>query len=322
MNIIEGIIPVAPTAFTDNEELDLPGQRRIVDFLVDAGTNGICVLANYSEQFSLTDQERQQVLEATLDQSDGRLPVCVTTSHYSTRIAAERSRQAQDQGASLVMLMAPFFGASMKVDEHGVLEYFKRVADGLEIPIMIQDAPMSTTPLSVDLLARIAREVPQVQYAKIEVAGTADKLRSLSEVAGRDLPGLYDGEEAVTLIPDLDAGARGTMTSCMIPDKLGQAARAHLAGDRAAAEEMWEDMLPLIQFENRQCGLRATKILMKEGGILRSDRTRAPFNPVHPETRQQLIDLARRKNAFILDWAGLPSARAQNLLSAAAGSFH
>lgn len=317
MTIIEGIIPVAPTAFTDDEELDLPGQRRIVDFLIDAGADGICVLANYSEQFSLTDQERQQVLSATLKQAEGRLPVCVTTSHYSTRIAAERSRQAQDQGASLVMLMPPFFGASMKVDEHGVLEYFKRVADGLEIPIMIQDAPMSTTTLSVDLLARIAHEVPQVQYAKIEVAGTADKLRSLTEVAGQDLPGLFDGEEAVTLIPDLDAGAKGTMTSCMIPEKLGQAARAYLAGDRAGAEDIWEDMLPLIQFENRQGGLRAAKILMKEGGILRSDRTRAPFNAVHPETRRQLIELARRKNALILQWADRPTAPVLSLQSAA-----
>lgn len=304
MPTIEGVLPVAPTAFTDEEDLDLAGQRRIVDFLFDAGADGICILANYSEQFSLTDQERNQVLTATLDQADGKLPVCVTTSHFSSRIAAERSRRAQDQGASIVMLMAPFVGASMKVDEPAVLEYFKRVADGLEIPIMIQDAPMSPTPLSVDVLARIAREVPQVQYAKIEVAGTAEKLRSLSEAAGNDLPGLFDGEEAVTLIHDLDAGAKGTMTSSMIPDKLGEAVRRYHAGDRAAAETIWEDMLPLIQFENRQSGLRATKILMKEGGILKSDKTRAPFNPVHPDTRRQLIELAHRKDAFILRWAG------------------
>lgn len=322
MTTIEGIVPVAPTAFTDGEELDLEGQQRIVDFLVDAEVDGICILANYSEQFSLTDEERHQVLTATLERAADRLPICVTTSHYSTKIAARRCRQAQELGASLVMLMPPFFGASMKVDEQGVVEYFKRVADGLEIPVMIQDAPMSTTPMTVDLMARIAREVPQVQYAKIEVPRTADKLRGLAEIAGQDLPGLFDGEEAVTLIPDFDAGARGTMTSSMIPDVLGTAARAHLRGDRAQAVEIWEDMLPLIQFENRQCGLLATKVLMKEGGILSSERTRAPFPAIHPTTRRQLVELAQRKDAFILRWAGERTGRTHipNTTAAAGGS--
>src|SRR6185437_5617975 len=120
-----------------------------------------CILANYSEQFSLTDEERDRVIDATVAQAAGRLPVAVTVSHFSARIAAQRARHAESAGAQLVMLMPPFFGATMRVPEAAVLEYFKRVADGLTIDIMIQDAPLSTTPLSVDLLAALAREVPQ-----------------------------------------------------------------------------------------------------------------------------------------------------------------
>ncbi|MFJ6281249.1 dihydrodipicolinate synthase family protein [Arthrobacter subterraneus] len=300
---LKGVIPVAPTAFTEDEELDLESQKRIVDYLVDAGSDAICVLANFSEQFSLTDEERESVVAATMNQADNRIPVCVTTSHYSARIAAERSQQAQEQGAAMVMLMPPFVGSSITVSEEGVLEYFKRVADNLDVPIMVQDAPMSPTPLSVELLARLAKEVPQVRYAKIEIAGAAEKIRSLVGAAGEALPGPFDGEESVTLIPDLEAGAQGTMSSGMIPDKLGQIVHKFLAGERAAAEEMWEDMLPMIQFENRQCGLRATKILMEEGSIIRSAKTRAPMQEVHPETRQQLLALAKRKDALILRWS-------------------
>lgn len=300
---LKGVIPVAPTAFTEDEQLDLESQKRIVDYLVDAGSDAICVLANFSEQFSLTDEERESVVTTTMNQADNRIPICVTTSHYSARIAAARSRQAQEQGAAMVMLMPPFVGSSITVSEDGVLDYFKRVADNLDIPIMVQDAPMSPTPLSVDLLARLAKEVPQVKYAKIEIAGAADKIRSLIRAAGEALPGPFDGEESVTLIPDLEAGAQGTMSSGMIPDKLGQIVHKFLAGERAAAEEIWEDMLPLIQFENRQCGLRATKILMEEGSIIRSAKTRAPMQDLHPETRQQLLALAKRKDAFILRWS-------------------
>jgi dihydrodipicolinate synthase/N-acetylneuraminate lyase len=303
MSIIRGIIPVAPTVFTDSEELDLSGQRRVVDYLVDGRSDAVCILANYSEQFSLTDEERKLVLTATLDQASGRLPVCVTTSHFSARIAAQHSQQAQERGATMVMLMAPFFGATLKVDDDAVVEYFKRVTDVLEIDVMVQDTPMSPTALSVALLARLAREIPQIKYAKIEMPQTADKLRTLIAATGDDLPGVYDGEEAITLIPDLDAGAQGTMSSCMVPDQLGQIVRDFHAGDRDKAVAQWENLLPLIHFENRQCGLRATKVLMKEGRIIKSEKTRAPLNELHPDTRSQLLEIAKRKDPLVLRWS-------------------
>jgi 2-keto-3-deoxy-L-arabinonate dehydratase len=303
MSVIKGVMPVAPTIFTDTEELDLEGQRRVVDYLVDGGSDAVCILANYSEQFSLTDKERELVLATTLDQAAGRLPVCVTTSHFSARIARERNLQAQEMGASLLMLMPPFFGATMKVDDEAVLEYFRRVADGVEIDIMIQDAPMSPTALSVPLLARLAREIPQIKYVKIEVPQAADKLRALIAATGSDLPGPFDGEEAITLIPDLEAGAQGTMSSCMVPDELGQIVRDFHAGNRDEAVRHWETLLPFIHFENRQCGLRATKVLMKEGNIIESDKTRAPIQELHPDTRSQLIELAKRHDPLVLRWA-------------------
>jgi 2-keto-3-deoxy-L-arabinonate dehydratase len=303
MSVFKGVMPVAPTIFTDDEELDLEGQRRVVDYLVDGGSDAVCILANYSEQFSLTDEERELVLTATMEQAAGRLPVCVTTSHFSSRIARQRSLRAQEMGASLVMLMPPFVGATMNVDDEAVMEYFRRVSDGLEIDIMIQDAPMSPTTLSVPLLARLAREIPQIKYAKIETAQAADKLRALIAAAGNDLPGPFDGEEAITLIPDLEAGAQGTMSSCMVPDQLGQIVRDFHAGERDKAVRQWEDLLPFIHFENRQCGLRATKVLMKEGNIIGSDTTRAPIGDLHPDTRSQLVELAKRHNPLVLRWA-------------------
>ena len=69
-------------------ELDLPGQMRCVDFMIDAGSNGLCILANFSEQFSLSDAERETLTTAILDHVAGRVPVIVTTTHYGTRICA------------------------------------------------------------------------------------------------------------------------------------------------------------------------------------------------------------------------------------------
>ena len=300
--LLSGVVPVVPTIFRDDETVDLDGTVRVVDYLIDAGVDGVCLLANYSEQFSLTDAEREEIGRRLLGHIAGRLPVIVTTSHYSARVAAARSRAAQELGASMVMVMPPFFGATMTVPGPGVIEYFRRVADAIDIPIMVQDAPLSATPLPAGLLVDLVRQVPQVQYAKIEVPGAADKLSALVSALGDRLPGPFDGEESVTLIPDLDAGATGTMPSSMVPGELGQIVRAHAAGDRAKAVRAWEDLLPLIHFENRQCGLRAQKILLAEGGIIGSDRTRAPLRPVPPRTRRGLIELAQQRDPLILRW--------------------
>lgn len=300
---ISGVIPVAPTVFDEHENLDLAGQRRVVDYLLVGQADGVCVLANYSEQFSLTDSEREEVIAATLEQASGKLPVVVTTSHYSARVANQRCLRAQHQGASMVMLMAPFVGATMTVEWEQVIEYFKRVADGLDIPIMIQDAPMSPTRFPVWLLTRLVTEIEQICYVKIETSQAAGKLRALIDSVGDRLPGPFDGEEAITLIPDLKAGACGTMSSCLVPDRLGYIVREFHAGREDIAIEAWEDILPLIHFENRQCGLRATKVLMKEGGLIANDTTRSPLGPLPAGTRRQLVKLAERKEALIMRWS-------------------
>jgi dihydrodipicolinate synthase/N-acetylneuraminate lyase len=80
------------------------------------------------------------------------VPVIVTTSHYSARVAAERSRDAQNIGAAMVMLMPPFFGATLTVAGPAVIEYFSQVTDAIDIPVMVQDAPLSATPLPTSLL--------------------------------------------------------------------------------------------------------------------------------------------------------------------------
>lgn len=299
---LTGVMPVAPTVFTDEQELDLDGQRRVMDFLVDAGSSAVCVLANYSEQFSLDDAERNLVARASVEQVAGRVPVAITTSHYSARIAARRSREAQDLGAELVMLMPPFFGATMSCSDDDVVRYFREVASGLDIDIMIQDAPMSTTRLSVELLARLAEEVPRIRYAKIEVPRAAAKLRRLGEGAPA-LPGLFDGEESVTLIPDLDAGAIGTMCSAMVPDLLVPVVRDHLTGNRATAVEAWESLLPAIHYENRQCGLQAAKIALAEGGVIRSARCRTPLEVLEAATADGLVELLRARDPLVLRWA-------------------
>ncbi|KJC33599.1 cytochrome C biogenesis protein CcdA [Bradyrhizobium sp. LTSP885] len=297
-----GVFPVAPTIFDANGNLDLDGQRRCIDFMIDAGSHGICILANFSEQFVLTDAERDTVMHAVLDHVAGRIPVIVTTTHFSSSVCAARSRQAEAAGAAMVMVMPPYHGATFRVPEPSIYEFYRVVSDAISIPIMIQDAPVAGTPLSVDFLARMAKELANISYFKIEVPMAANKLRSLIEKGGSSIEGPWDGEEAITLMADLDAGATGAMTGGGYPDGIRQIMDPFLAGRRDEAVRAYARWLPLINYENRQCGLQACKVLMREGGVIKSDMVRHPLQPLHPATRAGLIEIARTLDPVVLRW--------------------
>ena len=298
-----GVFPVVPTTFTESGELDLASQKRCVDFMIDAGCSGLAILANFSEQFVLSDAERDVLTRTILEHVAGRVPVIVTTTHFSTRICIERSRAAEALGAAIVMSMPPYHGATIRVAEEKTHEFFARLSAAITIPIMIQDAPVSGVALSAPFLARMAKEIEHVAYFKIETAGAAAKLRELIRLGGEAIEGPWDGEEAITLLADLDAGANGSMTGGGYVDGLRPIVDDYLAGRRDAAIAGYNRWLPLINYENRQCGLLAAKALMKEGGVIACDAPRHPFPPLHPAARKGLIEVAKSLDPLVLRWA-------------------
>lgn len=301
-NPLTGILPVAPTPFHADGAVDEEGMRRVLDCMIDQGVDAICILANYSEQFVLSDAERETLTRVSLEHVGDRVPMIVTVSHFSTQVVIDRARAAQNMGASMLMMMPPYHGVGLVPPPEGIFEHFAHVSDAIDIPIMIQDAPLSGATLPVPLLVRMAKEIKNVSYFKMETPFAADKLAALIEAGGKDIVGPFDGEEAVTLLADLDAGCTGTMTSALQPELIRPIVTNYLAGDLDAAIAGWRDCLPLINHENRQCGLRAAKVVMKEGGVIRSDHVRHPLQPMTQRTRDRLLQLAAERDVIALRW--------------------
>ena len=299
--VYQGIWPVAPTPFSADGMVDYKGMIRVLDCMIDQGVDGICILANFSEQFLISDAEREQLTRVCLEHAGERIPLIVTISHFATDIAVTRAKFAKQLGAEAVMMMAPYHGALLKGTAEQTYEQLARVGD-VGIPIMIQDAPLSGVDLPVDFLIRVAKTIDMVKMFKIECAGAAAKLRVLVDEGGAAIEAPFDGEEAITLLADLDAGARGSMTSALIPDLIRPVIFAHMEGRRDEAVEGYSRLLPVINHENRQCGFRAAKEAMVEGGVIKSAFCRHPIAPLHPQTRQALIELMAPHDPVVLRW--------------------
>ena len=301
MTVYSGIWPVAPTPFHDSGAIDEDGMRRVLDCMIDQGVDGICILANFSEQFLISDAERETLTRLSLDHVAGRVPVIVTISHYATPLVVERARFVKSLGAAMVMMMPPYHGALLKGTPEQTFEQFACVGE-VGLPIMVQDAPLSGVELSVPLLLRMAREIEMVKLFKIECPQAAAKLRALIAEGGEAIEGPFDGEEGITLLADLEAGATGSMTSALIPDQIKPVIDKFAAGDRDAAAAAFARVLPAINHENRQCGFRSAKAAMVEGGVIKSESCRHPIPPLHPETRDSLIRLIRPLDPVVLRW--------------------
>src|ERR1700730_2209193 len=107
---LTGILPIVPTIFDEQGNLDGAGQRATVDFLLRADVHGVVLLANASEGYAVTEGERHQVIKIAVERISRRVPVVVTCNHPSTVVAIRYVQEAEELGASALMFLPPFFG--------------------------------------------------------------------------------------------------------------------------------------------------------------------------------------------------------------------
>src|SRR5438309_6338087 len=136
---MQGVFPILATTFHDDGSLDLASQANLVRHLLAQGAHGLGLFGNAGEGYALTDDERTRLLE--LVRGITKAPLIVSTGHSGTCLAAELSRKAQGLGADGLMVLPPSF---MKTDADGLMFYYESISKAVNIPIMVQDAPLMT----------------------------------------------------------------------------------------------------------------------------------------------------------------------------------
>jgi 4-hydroxy-tetrahydrodipicolinate synthase len=201
------------------------------------------------------------------------------------------SKRAEELGAYALMV-AP--SKLAKGTDEALMKHYLRVADAVDVPIVVQDHPTSTgVTMSVKFIADIARESSQCRFLKLEEEPSPRKVSQV--LAANPKVEIFGGLGGNMLLEELRHGAMGTMTGFAYPDILKAIHTSYMNGDIDGATETFYKYCPLIRFENQPgIGLSLRKHVYKLRGALRCAQPRAPYMPLDDETLEDLNDLLTR----------------------------
>jgi 2-keto-3-deoxy-L-arabinonate dehydratase len=289
-----GVFPIVNTPFHPDGSLDFESQDRLVDYLLEQGAHGLGLFGNASEGYTLSSEERVELMRRISKRVNGRVPLVASSGHTGTDAAVALSRELEGLGADCLMVLPPYF---LKTDGDGLLHYFGAISNAVRIPIMVQDAPLMTqVAMPPALLARMGREIENVKYVKVEAPPTGPKISALSKLVNDTLV-LFGGLNCQFFIEEWQRGARGQMPGSDRTKDLVQIWIDLESGDIASAWRTFTRILPLLRFELQPgLGVSAQKHNLVAEGVIASAHVRHPTAALEKESLEELAVLRELAN--------------------------
>lgn len=285
---LKGIFAIIPTPFDSNHEIDNESLRKVVDFELKAGVNGITTLGVLGEVHRLSDEERRLVTEVVVKQAAGRVPVVAGTGATGTNLAMKYSMEAVRLGVDAIMVAPPRL---MRPNDEAVYRYYNAVADSVHVPVVIQDEPVTYgVHFSPSLIARLA-DIEGIQYLKLEDAPTPAKISQIRKLIG-DRLGIFGGLGGLYAFEELNRGACGIMTGFAYPELLTEIYAEFSKGNKTKARDLFHRALPLIRYEAQPgINLAIRKEILKRRGVIKTSRLREPAPTLDEEGVRELSEL-------------------------------
>jgi 4-hydroxy-tetrahydrodipicolinate synthase len=273
MTILQGILPVLPTPFTRDGDIDRTAMARIVDFALRCGADGVVFPGFASEVDQLSKDERATLLRVVVDQVKGRVPIVGGATANSAEESIAHAREAMAVGISKLMIQAP---KSIGVDSASVAAFYRAISDAVPgIEIVLQNAPAPRgSDLKPETIVEIVRGNPAITYVKEETLPSGPPISAILKDKPLHLKGVIGGGGARYIIDEYERGACGAMPAVEITDVHVTLDRAYRSGNVARAREMYMRTLPLLVI---QANLRMlfTKHVLARRGVLDTAVVRA-----------------------------------------------
>ncbi|WP_406144691.1 4-hydroxy-tetrahydrodipicolinate synthase [Streptomyces sp. NBC_01012] len=285
MTLQNGILTALATPFDEVGDIDEKLLRVLVDRSIEGGVSGVVAGGSTGEFAAMTGDERRFLVETVVDQAAGRVPVIAQTGAVATREAVALTRHAEQAGADVVMVVAPYYEA-LTADE--TLRYLRTVADSVAVPVMLYNIPDATgVNLDPDTVGALAREVENIKYIKDTSADMAQAGQLIHRHG--DVIDTFLGWDSL-LLASVAEGAAGVMagTANVMAADLVAVHQALTAGDLASARTRWKRVYPLM--DTLMTGgpfIQGVRAALQEIGLA-VGAPREPLRDIEPEHRERI----------------------------------
>jgi dihydrodipicolinate synthase/N-acetylneuraminate lyase len=278
---LSGVVPIIPTPFLSNEEIDEASLRDLVEFAISSGIKAVCLPAYASEFYKLTDEERLRVVRIAVSQSAGRIKIVAQSNSPAVKIAIQLAQANVAAGADVISLAVPrIFGLPEASIENYLSSFFASIPD---TPVLIQDFNPGGASISVDLINSLRNKHPNFRYLKLEEPLCAVKFENIIKATEGRI-GVFEGWGGLYLMELVPIGVSGVMPGLAVSDILQKVFTLRRTGDHQKAFEIFEKVMPQIFFslQNMELFHYAEKELLVARGVLKKNSTRrAAYIPDH-----------------------------------------
>ena len=236
-----GSLVAIVTPMSDDGALDLDALRRLVDWHIAEGTDGIVIVGTSGESPTVTYDEQCLLIRTTVEQVAGRVPVIAGTGANSTTEAIELTECARAAGVQAGLSVVPYYN---KPTQEGLYQHYKKIAESVDLPLILYNVPGRTVvDLSNDTTLRLAN-LPGIVGVK-DATGSMERAADLLRRAPKDFV-LFTGDDA-SAMPFMLLGGHGviSVTANVAPKLMHEMCVAALEGNLARARELNNALLPL-----------------------------------------------------------------------------
>jgi 4-hydroxy-tetrahydrodipicolinate synthase len=285
---LRGVFPVFQTPFRDDDSIDIDVLAREINWLYDNGASGI-VMAMVSEVLRLDTNERKHLAELACKFGATRGAAVISVGAESTKVAESYAKHAESVGAAALMAIPP---VSVSVGEDELLEYYRRIARAVKVPLIVQDASGYVgRPMSIDMQARLLNEFgpDRIQF-KPEANPVGPRLSALKQ-ATNNRARIFDGTGGIALVDCYRRGVVGTMPGADLIKALVALWRALETGDEKRIYQLSPPICSLVAMQTSLDGFLAVeKYLLVKQDIFTTTRVRGPVGFVLDDATRREID--------------------------------
>lgn len=301
-NELFGVVPIVPTPFTEDEEIDEDALRRLIDFAIAGGIKAVCLPAYASEFYKLSDEEKLRVVKVAVEHAAGRIKIVAQSNSPSLKIAIRLAQANVKAGASVISLAVPrIFG----LPEASIREYLSGFLKSIpNTPVLVQDFNPGGSSISVGFIKELMDTHPNFKYLKLEEPLCAPKFEEIIKTTGGKV-GLFEGWGGLYMLELTPLGIAGVMPGLAVADILQKVFVLRREGKDDAAFDLFEKVMPQIFFslQNMELFHYAEKELLIARGVLKNSIARKAAYIPDPssvkyirELNKRVVDLVNDKN--------------------------